>query len=80
MKEYQSIKMPLKIIHQATKVTSVSPNMEEIFEVPKLESIQVSVGAGDAFLAGLIDSYLTHGTPDIRYAISIAQRYIQASF
>jgi sugar/nucleoside kinase (ribokinase family) len=76
-KEYQKMNFPTKIIHTSTEVVEKRNDHPEYHTVEPLEHDPITyVGAGDSFLAGLIEGVLNYSSLDIEHAITVAQQFL----
>lgn len=78
--EYEGIDFKTKIIHSATEVLLIHNGEISKYDVPLIEEIVTLVGAGDAFLAGIIAGYLQSDTINVDFAVSVAQAYIKGDY
>ncbi|MHA2503732.1 MAG: hypothetical protein ACXAE3_12795, partial [Candidatus Kariarchaeaceae archaeon] len=74
--EFAEMHFPTTIVHTSKLVTEYSSKGKRLFEVPELSNIQTFVGAGDAFIAGLLYKLYMQGRLDPDYAISVAQEHM----
>jgi fructose-1-phosphate kinase PfkB-like protein len=74
--DFKTIKFQNKIIHTSKVVVHYQKDDALIFDVPPLElDPKTFVGAGDSFIAGIIQSLLG-GSIDINNGIKIAQNFL----